>query len=117
MPDLDPKCTLQPLTAPEHLPSQWYLYLLRCNDGSLYTGITLDPKRRCKEHNQQASRASRYVWARRPALLVWQRAVANQRIALQLEYRLKRLTKAQKERLLQEEALWLELQTTIKTAP
>lgn len=117
MPDIDPKCTLAPLTESINSPTQWYLYLLRCHDGSLYTGISLDPRRRCKEHNQQASRASRYVWARRPALLVWQRAVFNHTQALQLEYRLKRLTKARKERLLQEEQLWIELQETIKTAP
>lgn len=98
-------------------PKIWQLYLLRCDDGSLYTGISLDPERRCKEHNLQVSRASRYVWARRPAHLVWQRTVANQSQALQLEYRLKRLPKARKERLLQEEHLWFELQAAIKTAP
>ncbi|WP_417617147.1 GIY-YIG nuclease family protein [Oceanisphaera sp.] len=107
MPDLAPEC----------VPQHWYLYLLRCSDGSLYTGISIDPERRCREHNQQPSRASRYVWARRPAQLVWQRPVANQTLALRLEYRLKRLPKARKERLLKEDALWHSLQATIKTAP
>lgn len=107
MPDLTPECT----------PQYWHLYLLRCSDGSLYTGISVDPERRCMEHNQQLSRASRYVWARRPAQLIWQRPVANQTLALQLEYRLKRLTKTRKEQLLQEDKAWLALQATIKTAP
>lgn len=121
MPDFAHGCTpqslpqLEPQQAPH--PNHWHVYLLRCNDGSLYTGISLDPERRCMEHNQQISHASRYVWARRPALLVWQRTVADQSLALQLEYRLKRLTKVRKERLLQEENLWLELQVAIKTAP
>ncbi len=97
--------------------SSWSLYLLRCRDGSLYAGISLDPVRRCMEHNQQASRASRYVWSRRPAELVWQRTVASQSQALQLEYRLKRLSKAAKERLLQDDSGWMALQAKIKTAP
>ena len=99
------------------LTKQWHIYLMRCADGSLYAGISLDPERRCLEHNQQRSRASRYVWARRPAQLIWQRSVTSQTHALQLEYRLKRLNKAHKERLLQEESLWLALLTPIKTAP
>lgn len=107
MPDVVPECTA------EH----WYLYMLRCSDGSLYTGISLDPERRCMEHNQQRSRASRYVWARRPAQLVWQRPVANQPLALQLEHRLKRQTKARKEQLLLEDEVWQILLATIKTAP
>ncbi len=103
--------------APDNPASPWYLYLLRCRDGSFYAGISLDPERRCREHNQQASRASRYVWSRRPAELVWQRTVASQSVALQLEYRLKRLSKTHKERLLQDDHGWMALQAKIKTAP
>ena len=99
------------------LDKQWHLYLMRCADGSLYAGISLDPERRCVEHNQQRSRASRYVWARRPAHLVWARAVASQSHALKLEVRLKRLTKTKKEQLLQQDSDWQALQAQIKTAP
>lgn len=106
-----------PDIVPESTAGHWYLYMLRCRDGSLYTGISLDPARRCLEHNQQRSRASRYVWTRRPAQLVWQRPVANQSVALRLEYRLKRLTKVRKEQLLREDGAWQILQATIKTAP
>lgn len=95
----------------------WYIYLLRCRDNSLYTGISLDPKRRCQEHNQQASRAARYVWSRRPATLVWQRKVGSHSVALKLEYRLKRLSKTAKEALLVNEVHWQQLQAQIKTAP
>lgn len=87
----------------------WFIYLLRCRDGSLYTGISLDPERRCREHNQLAKRASRYVWARRPAELVWCRPVADKAEALRLERRLKRLHKSRKEQLLHSSRHWREL--------
>ena len=101
------KQTPQPSATPS--TKQWHVYLVRCADGSLYAGISLAPERRCIEHNQQRSRASRYVWARRPAYLVWQRAVANHSQALKLEIRLKRLTKTKKEQLLEQDAAWLAL--------
>lgn len=111
IPNALPDCLL------EDTASSWHLYLMRCVDGSLYAGISLHPQRRCIEHNQQRSRASRYVWARRPAELVWQRPVANHSQALQLEIRLKRLTKAKKEQLLEQEDNWLALLAQLKTAP
>ncbi|WMC09936.1 GIY-YIG nuclease family protein [Oceanimonas pelagia] len=86
--------------------SQWHLYLLRCRDNSLYGGISLEPERRCHEHNQMRSRASRYVWARRPAVLVWHQPVADRATALKLEYRLKRLPRKQKEQLLARPHRW-----------
>ncbi|MDP5293776.1 GIY-YIG nuclease family protein [Oceanimonas sp. CHS3-5] len=86
--------------------SQWHLYLLRCRDDSLYGGITLEPERRCREHNELKARASRYVWSRRPAVLVWQQAVGDKSTALKLEYRLKRLPRKQKEQLLSRPESW-----------
>ncbi|WP_445400824.1 GIY-YIG nuclease family protein [Zobellella sp. An-6] len=96
-------------TAPGSGADTWFVYLLRCRDHSLYAGITLDPERRCREHNRQRSQASRYVWARRPAMLAWQLAVADKNTALKLEYRLKRLTRKQKEQLLQDPEGWRQL--------
>ena len=99
-------------------PAQcWYIYLLRCRDNSLYTGISLDPQRRCQEHDHHAARASRYVWSRRPATLVWQRNVASHSLALKLEYHLKRLSKTAKEALLINEVHWQQLQAQLETAP
>ena len=43
----------------------WYLYVVKCADDSLYAGITTDPKRRLKEHNE-SSRGAKYTRARRP---------------------------------------------------
>lgn len=108
---------LSTTASPAASPQCWYIYLLRCRDNSLYTGISLDPHRRCQEHNQHVTRAARYVWSRRPATLVWQRKVADRSIALKLEYRLKRLSKTAKEALLVNEAHWQQLQAQIITAP
>ncbi|PSJ38735.1 endonuclease [Zobellella taiwanensis] len=84
----------------------WFVYLLRCRDRSLYAGISRDPERRCREHNEHQRLASRYVWSRRPAELVWRLPVADKSTALRLEYRLKRLDKQQKEQLLLEAEGW-----------
>lgn len=84
----------------------WFVYLLRCRDRSLYAGISRDPERRCREHNEHQRLASRYVWSRRPAELVWRLPVVDKSTALRLEYRLKRLGKQQKEQLLLDAEGW-----------
>ena len=71
-----------------------YVYILRCRDGSLYTGITKDLERRVGEH--QAGSASKYTRARRPVALVWFRPVRRWPRALRLEYRIKQLDRADK---------------------
>jgi putative endonuclease len=71
-----------------------FVYLLRCRDGSLYTGAAKDVARRLAEH--AAGRASRYTRARLPVLLVWSRRVRSWRLALREECRIKRLPRAAK---------------------
>ena len=71
-----------------------FVYILRCADGSLYTGIAKDVARRLAEH--AAGRASRYTRVRRPVALVWCGRVRTWRRALQEEYRIKRLPRAAK---------------------
>ena len=61
----------------------WFVYILRCADGSLYTGITRDVTRRCEQHN--AGTASRYTRGRLPASVVYQEAQATQSLALKRE--------------------------------
>src|SRR5690554_6295916 len=63
-----PVSVMDPMT--DESPT-WFVYLLRCRDRSLYAGISRDPERRCREHNEHQRLASRYVWSRRPAELVW----------------------------------------------
>lgn len=71
-----------------------YVYILRCADGSLYTGAAKDVARRVLAH--QAGHASRYTRARLPVTLVWSRQVRTWSRALRDEYRIKRLSRAAK---------------------
>ena len=73
----------------------WTVYMLRCADGSLYTGITTDVNRRCKQHN--AGAASRCTRSRRPTRLVYQEAHANRSQASKREAAMKSLSRRQKE--------------------
>lgn len=71
-----------------------YVYILRCGDDSLYTGIAKDVARRLAEH--RAGRASRYTRVRLPVTLAWCRRVRSWSLALREEYRIKRLPRAAK---------------------
>lgn len=79
--------------------AQWWVYMLRCADGSLYTGITTDVPRRWREHNE-GPRGARYTRARRPVWLVLCVPVPSRAVAARLEATLKALPRARKERLL-----------------
>ena len=72
----------------------WYVYLLECADGTLYTGITLDPERRVKQHN--AGRGARYTRSRLPVRLLGSMPVQDQREAMSMERRVKRCTPQRK---------------------
>jgi predicted GIY-YIG superfamily endonuclease len=78
--------------------SQWFVYVLRCADDSLYTGITKDVEERCTQHN--AGTASRYTRGRLPTSLVWQETQADRSHALRREIAIKTLTRQQKELLI-----------------
>ena len=73
---------------------KWFVYILRCADGSLYTGITKDVKRRCQQHN--AGTASRYTRSRLPVKLVYQEALPSQSSALKREAAIKIMTRREK---------------------
>ncbi len=76
----------------------WFVYILRCDDGSLYTGITNDLSRRCEQHN--AGTASRYTRSRLPVVLVYQEAQGSQSVALKRELEIKALSRLEKEALI-----------------
>ena len=78
----------------------WYVYMLRCRDGSLYTGFTDDPERRLAVHN--SGKGAKYTRSRLPVTLVYREVCADKSEALRWEYAIKRLKKAQKEALLKE---------------
>jgi len=71
-----------------------FVYILRCRDGSLYTGAAKDVVRRLAQH--RAGSASRYTRSRCPVTLAWSRKVRTWRRALQLERLIKRLARAEK---------------------
>jgi putative endonuclease len=75
------------------VPEAW-VYVLRCRDGSLYTGWTVDIERRLRTH--RAGRASRYTASRLPVALVYARAMPDRGAARREEVRIKRLRRAQK---------------------
>jgi predicted GIY-YIG superfamily endonuclease len=75
-----------------------FVYILRCGDGSLYTGIAKDLERRIEQHH--AGSASKYTRSHQPVRLVWQRRVRTWSRALREELRIKGLTRPQKEELL-----------------
>jgi len=75
--------------------SAWTVYILRCADGSLYTGITRDVARRVKEHNSNGL-AARYTRSRRPVALVYQEPAATRSAASKREYRIKCLSRFDK---------------------
>jgi putative endonuclease len=79
----------------------WVAYLLRCGDGSLYAGITNDLPRRLAAHRGKAgaSRGAKYTRKRGPFRLVWRQAAADRAEASRVEWRVKRLTRAEKLRL------------------
>ena len=73
--------------------------MLRCTDGTLYTGITNDLARRCDQHN--AGTASRYTRSRLPVALAYQEVQASRSNALKRELAIKKLPRQQKEMLIQ----------------
>jgi putative endonuclease len=78
----------------------WYLYILRCSDGSLYTGITTDVKRRFAEHCDSKIGA-KYTRSHCPEKIVFRKKIADSRgEALKMERRVKTLSKEQKEKLI-----------------
>lgn len=81
----------------------WSVYVLRCNDGSLYCGISNDVEKRVRTHN--AGKGSRYVRSRRPAQLVCLWDVGTKSEALKAEHRFKKRSKAEKERIVREQRL------------
>lgn len=72
----------------------WSVYIVRCRDGTLYTGITNDLARRVAAHS--AGKGARYTRSRAPVTLVWSRRKRDKPSALREEYRLKQLSRAEK---------------------
>jgi putative endonuclease len=77
----------------------WYVYIVRCSDSSLYCGITTDLSRRVEEHNT-SKKGAKYTRSRRPVRLEWSTISSCKSSASKLEYKIKKLTKSDKENLI-----------------
>ena len=79
---------------PKHPGEEWFVYMVWCAGGSLYTGIAKDVSRRCQQHN--AGTASRYTRSRLPVKLVYQEPLTNRSLALKREAAIKALSRREK---------------------
>lgn len=78
---------------------EWFVYMLRCGDGSLYTGITTDPQRRLRQHRGELKGGARYTRAHAPVQLVYIERQTDRSSATKREAQIKALRVQQKESL------------------
>lgn len=77
----------------------WQVYILKCADGTFYTGITTDLSGRIKEHNSSVLGA-KYTRGRRPVKLAYFLKIKNKSLAAKAEYRIKRMSRLEKIKLI-----------------
>jgi putative endonuclease len=77
----------------------WFVYLVRCADGSFYTGVTTDLPRRLRQHNGEIAGGAGYTRGRRPVCLVWSEACVDRSHAQRREYVVRRIPRSTKLRL------------------
>ena len=82
--------------------AEWHVYMLRCADHSLYTGVATDLEARVATHN--SGKGAKYTRGRLPVKLVYQEAVADRGAALKREHAIKRLPAAAKRQLIRQSA-------------
>ncbi|WP_407333782.1 GIY-YIG nuclease family protein [Enterovibrio sp. 27052020O] len=89
---------------PDTLPT-WSVYLIRTRDNALYCGVTTDVERRFNEHQKNGTKTAKYLRGKQPLTLAWSYEVGDKQKAMSLEWKIKRLTKREKERLCKESDL------------
>jgi len=78
----------------ETVSQLWYVYILECADGTLYTGYTNDVDARVAKHN--AGKGAKYTKSRLPVVALHREELPSKSLAMKREYRIKQLTRAQK---------------------
>ena len=73
----------------------WFVYILRCSDGSLYTGVTTNLSRRVNEHNN-SKKGAKYTRTRQPVQLVWSAECGSRSEAMKKEASIKKLDRPKK---------------------
>lgn len=81
--------------------NDWFVYIVRCADKTLYTGIAMDVARRIEEHNNDDRLAAKYTRVRRPVELVYTENYASRSEAAKREAQIKKLKREQKEKLIE----------------
>ncbi len=98
----------------------WYLYIVRTQNGSLYTGVTTDISRRLDEH-RNSKKGAKFLRSKGPLQLVYHQPMGNRAHAQKMEYHIKQLPKHQKERLIlaqpNPQDLWAWLESEFKLMP
>ncbi|MFZ2026206.1 MAG: GIY-YIG nuclease family protein [Microgenomates group bacterium] len=74
----------------------WYLYIVKCADSSLYTGITTDLVRRIKEHNTDTTRGAKSLRGKKPVVLVYSETLLNRSAASLREAAIKKMSRTEK---------------------
>ncbi len=93
--------------------NNWFLYLIRCKHGRLYTGITTDVERRFEEHESSDKKGSKYLRGKAPLKLVLKKKIGNKTLALKVEAKVKKLSKIKKELLVEGKIKIMGLRLTI----
>lgn len=78
----------------------WFVYLLRCSDNSLYCGITTNLEKRLRQHNGEIVGGAKYTKVRQPCQLVYSEISESRSTASKREYEIKQMSKTAKEKLL-----------------
>lgn len=100
-----PRTQVAPRKSGTPCEQRWYVYLLRCGSGALYTGITTDVSRRLEEHREGKGKGAKYLRGKEPLRLVFEKSVGTKSLALIVEGRIKKLSKARKEALIKKDGM------------
>jgi len=85
--------------------TEWFLYVIRCADDSLYTGVSTDVNRRLSEH--RSGKGAKYLRGKGPMEMVRSHCIGTRSKALKVEREFRKLSKVNKERLLENETEWI----------
>ncbi|MGB0893912.1 MAG: GIY-YIG nuclease family protein [Parashewanella sp.] len=80
----------------ENKQTGWWVYMIQCANGQLYTGCTTNVERRFKEHSSGGVKAAKFLRGKGPLTLVYQESVSDRSQALKRELAIKKLTRIQK---------------------
>lgn len=86
------------------LKNSWYVYIIRCSDNTLYTGIAKEVEKRVAEHNSGNPGGAKYTRSRRPVTLVYREQVNSRSEAARRELEIKKMNKRRKEILVRGES-------------